>query len=134
MLHPGSSTLTLLTLEFYSTYDSEKEHELDGIHWEISVLQSMRSTFSVSQKRHLTGKSDFMSTPQIIMPDGIGWWYYEDEGTSGEVLEHEGTSRDTDDDDAPEWLQDAAARAERQARGEQHDRRKPVKGRNRSKP
>ena len=51
------------------------------------------------------------SRPQIQVPDGIGWWYYEDEGTSAEVLEPEGTSRDTDDDDAPEWLQDAAARA-----------------------
>ena len=51
------------------------------------------------------------SPPQIQVPDGIGWWYYEDEGTSAEVLEPEGTSRDTDDDDAPEWLQDAAARA-----------------------
>jgi hypothetical protein len=67
--------------------------------------------FPFSKKTTFDGKSDFMSTPQIIMPDGIGWWYYEDEGTSGEVLEHEGTSRDTDDDDAPEWLQDAAARA-----------------------
>jgi hypothetical protein len=63
------------------------ELELDGIHWEISVLQSMRSTFSVFQKNDFDGKSDFMSTPQIIMPDGIGWWYYEDEGIN------EGTSR-----------------------------------------